>query len=233
MFEDSTHGGRQNWWLRYPTFLRTSTHALTEGDAVLPGMYRRTAHFNSRPHGGRPHAHLMCTTRKIFQLTPSRRATPLGRKKCLELVISTHALTEGDSAGQCDLHLQQGISTHALTEGDRTRSSPFSMLSEFQLTPSRRATVSTSFPHHQIIFQLTPSRRATPTALQSPHWSQNFNSRPHGGRLSLTFDADRDKIFQLTPSRRATSVLSMFLPPFLFQLTPSRRATANLDKFFF
>ena len=32
MFEDSTHGGRQNWWLRYPTFLRTSTHALTEGD---------------------------------------------------------------------------------------------------------------------------------------------------------------------------------------------------------
>ena len=95
MFEDSTHGGRQNWWLRYPTFLRTSTHALTEGDsfignwrcaliisthaltegdkdsvavaadalisthaltegdAVLPGMYRRTAHFNSRPHGGR------------------------------------------------------------------------------------------------------------------------------------------------------------------------------------
>ena len=35
MFEDSTHGGRQNWWLRYPTFLRTSTHALTEGDSFI------------------------------------------------------------------------------------------------------------------------------------------------------------------------------------------------------
>ena len=137
MFEDSTHGGRQNWWLRYPTFLRTSTHALTEGDsfignwrcaliisthaltegdkdsvavaadalisthaltegdAVLPGMYRRTAHFNSRPHGGR-----------------QRQPQPLCR-----LYISTHALTEGDAYKDAQKFVIM-ISTHALTEGD-------------------------------------------------------------------------------------------------------------------
>ena len=118
---------------------RISTHALTEGDC-----FRESFSF-------RIHISTHALTEGDFL-----RGCALIRR-----AISTHALTEGDSAGQCDLHLQQGISTHALTEGDRTRSSPFSMLSEFQLTPSRRATVSTSFPHHQIIFQLTPSRRAT------------------------------------------------------------------------
>ena len=51
-----------------------STHALTEGDLAI--------HFHRLP--------------KVFQLTPSRRATyPVLRDIALER-ISTHALTEGD-----------------------------------------------------------------------------------------------------------------------------------------
>ena len=53
-------------------------------------------HFNSRPHGGRP---------RTLQSTIKN------------LVISTHALTEGDNEEEA-CHLGQSISTHALTEGD-------------------------------------------------------------------------------------------------------------------
>ena len=95
MFEDSTHGGRQNWWLRYPTFLRTSTHALTEGDSFI-GNWR-------------------CA------LIISTHALTEGDRLRLQLLsavrISTHALTEGDADIFCRF-LRQKISTHALTEGD-------------------------------------------------------------------------------------------------------------------
>ena len=59
---------------------------------------------------------------KQFQLTPSRRATlliPAGNK---EIIISTHALTEGDKGGEY-MVAEKDISTHALTEGDL--SAPF------------------------------------------------------------------------------------------------------------
>ena len=54
---------------------------------------------------------------KIFQLTPSRRATILQTFSVGFFVISTHALTEGDvfSSG---FSSGRKISTHALTEGD-------------------------------------------------------------------------------------------------------------------
>ena len=54
---------------------------------------------------------------------------------------------------------------------------------QFQLTPSRRATLCV-FPHRLPgVFQLTPSRRAT-ILKQPPTVSATyFNSRPHGGRL--------------------------------------------------
>ena len=74
MFEDSTHGGRQNWWLRYPTFLRTSTHALTEGDSFI-GNWRCALIIST-------HA-----------LTEGDR---IGQAVHNTVNISTHALTEGD-----------------------------------------------------------------------------------------------------------------------------------------
>ena len=75
-----------------------------------------TSYFNSRPHGGRPSSRSRMATMRIFQLTPSRRATQYPPRHTME-EISTHALTEGDGIGKeyYDLH---AISTHALTEGD-------------------------------------------------------------------------------------------------------------------
>ena len=55
----------------------------------------------------------------IFQLTPSRRATPIRTVSLIYLDISTHALTEGDIPGHSH-SFHPVISTHALTEGDNS-----------------------------------------------------------------------------------------------------------------
>ena len=55
---------------------------------------------------------------KIFQLTPSRRATHWDIKVTARNGISTHALTEGDGHSVSDHPDPENISTHALTEGD-------------------------------------------------------------------------------------------------------------------
>ena len=73
----------------------------------------------------------------------------------------------------------------------------------FQLTPSRRATVTWVPILCSQIFQLTPSRRATREPV-------------------CHIQAEE---FQLTPSRRATFTGSVLITSVPFQLTPSRRAT--------
>ena len=99
---------------------------------------RSQVYFNSRPHGGRlfyvgntfdkkvfqltPSRRATVATEsrfthKVFQLTPSRRATDSTYSTCNGKNISTHALTEGDAAF-CAISRKQIISTHALTEGD-------------------------------------------------------------------------------------------------------------------
>ncbi len=52
-----------------------STHALTEGDVVQVIISALEEYFNSRPHGGRLLAIHFHRLPKVFQLTPSRRAT--------------------------------------------------------------------------------------------------------------------------------------------------------------
>ena len=99
---------------------------------------------------------------------------------------------------------------------------------QFQLTPSRRATLCV-FPHRLPgVFQLTPSRRAT-ILKQPPTVSATyFNSRPHGGRHLRSAGSEKCRRFQLTPSRRATSGVSLPFNFVIFQLTPSRRATCKV-----
>ena len=58
----------------------------------------------------------------IFQLTPSRRATTADHEVNYVMLISTHALTEGDRKS-CVMQSRSDISTHALTEGDEGRTS--------------------------------------------------------------------------------------------------------------
>ena len=95
------------------------------------------------------------------------------------------------------------ISTHALTEGDDDLLPIGTVSLIFQLTPSRRATITLAMQKAAEAFQLTPSRRATSLYLSTPvprnisthaltegdsgghvvfGSDGHFNSRPHGGR---------------------------------------------------
>ena len=74
-------------------------------------------HFNSRPHGGRPPVLFLL----FHHLVISTHALTEGDQEDIHLLntdtISTHALTEGDDFSQEYRHWDV-ISTHALTEGD-------------------------------------------------------------------------------------------------------------------
>ena len=164
-------------------------------------MYRRTAHFNSRPHGGRRTSYTVSYECLKFQLTPSRRATI---DKDVIIAYNIFQLTPSRRATQYDYQSDGNdqISTHALTEGDSGSPNHYADYT-FQLTPSRRATQPYSTHFRILKFQLTPSRRATllksnfrsfslisthaltegdGTCIVPIYIELYFNSRPHGGR---------------------------------------------------
>ena|GEM_PF-869710 len=120
------------------------------------------SYFNSRPHGGRQDAVIMCAGSRSISthaLTEGDKREPTKQQK---ENISTHALTEGDPAIRNHLHftristhaltegdydcffcgILRAISTHALTEGDDFKTTSNRLSHIFQLTPSRRATSS-------------------------------------------------------------------------------------------
>ena len=183
-------------------------------------------YFNSRPHGGRRKHRVQADGVESFQLTPSRRATIAFFQSRVRVVISTHALTEGDT----QICPSQSLSEYFNSRPHGGRHNYSSMLIRtlnFNSRPhggrhetrnERREEFSyfNSRPHggrqiregHRItktVFQLTPSRRATITAGELVQQACNFNSRPHGGRHVPTFHPVSSNAFQLTPSRRATS----------------------------
>ena len=207
---------------------RISTHALTEGDALEREILSSKTHFNSRPHGGRRNRRMQCFSVSEFQLTPSRRATR--SSICAACRRDFNSRPHGGRRSRMAFFWHFCISTHALTEGDSQHSKTLVSRYTFQLTPSRRATtVSARWHTHNIVFQLTPSRRATrqPDGIRPQR--RNFNSRPHGGRLTAGVNLIFQLAFQLTPSRRATGEAARPPTSDKFQLTPSRRATLQLS----
>ena len=117
-------------------------------------------YFNSRPHGGRLRWAGRNVWNSLFQLTPSRRATSSSPALVTARTISTHALTEGDKKEGSWLSAARYFNSRP--HGGRLSSCVIpSTISSFQLTPSRRATVSGNLSVSGSIFQLTPSRRAT------------------------------------------------------------------------
>ena len=140
-FNSRPHGGRREivWFSSGSGCI--STHALTEGDKRVIASFVSPMNFNSRPHGGRPEPPFFTPSLFNFNSRPHggrlRLVRPFDGRG---LLISTHALTEGDTLSATAPE-QSCISTHALTEGDITSPSsahpPFRV---FQLTPSRRAT---------------------------------------------------------------------------------------------
>ena len=96
------------------------------------------------------------------------------------------------------------ISTHALTEGDELLPACAEPAEKFQLTPSRRATITL---HARLHFHFISTHALTEGDRTSPGCPQAvsyFNSRPHGGRPTHQSSRNIGEVFQLTPSRRAT-----------------------------
>ena len=117
-FNSRPHGGRQSVLHCFRKNRCISTHALTEGDFSEVFVCSDSLNFNSRPHGGRLLISVsIIPITRIFQLTPSRRATLRNEPEGMSPEISTHALTEGDRWCPSSL-VRNNISTHALTEGD-------------------------------------------------------------------------------------------------------------------
>ena len=99
---------------------------------------------------------------EIFQLTPSRRATEQLLAENEQLIISTHALTEGDPLYQ---------------DSDENYQA-------FQLTPSRRATCRTTALIGPFHFNSRPHGGRQKKEGETDG-AVHFNSRPHGGRLQI------------------------------------------------
>ena len=137
-------------------------------------------YFNSRPHGGRhptsgyrffqsisPHAlregdfgHLYIVFSKLLKLTPSGRATGLGRQETA--VIKSFQLTPSRRA--TPFRSPPLLLRHFNSRPHGGRRAVFAAdieMAVFQLTPSRRATMFTFALTELMLFQLTPSRRAT------------------------------------------------------------------------
>ena len=182
-----------------------STHALTEGDperAVINHLIYISTH--ALTEGDRKSTRKRMF-RRIFQLTPSRRATmftfAFTDDILFQLTPSRRATMESSS-----FFMFSSISTHALTEGDEQRSGLIILQRSFQLTPSRRATFTERRTNQCRKFQLTPSRRATIrhtlhtcTSLISTHALTEGDV--NCCCCSFVF------VFQLTPSRRATIII--------------------------
>ena len=136
-FNSRPHGGRRSrcLFLGLDRYFNSRPHGgrRAEKNSTWTAYY-----FNSRPHGGRRRDFCQLLIDLEFQLTPSRRATThSGRSRSRScnfnsrphggrpvhcpfssgVLISTHALTEGDVTGKGQRYFVN-ISTHALTEGD-------------------------------------------------------------------------------------------------------------------
>ncbi len=104
------------------------------------------------------------------------------------------------------------ISTHALTEGDSYEMLADNNVENFNSRPHGGRRNLSAHLFFFFIFQLTPSRRATVYVTHWPPCILYFNSRPHGGRLIWICLLNYSFVFQLTPSRRATIFLPYIQP---------------------
>ena len=84
------------------------------------------------------------------------------------------------------------ISTHALTEGDSAARSVSRTCSDFNSRPHGGRLERQHEKNDVIGFQLTPSRRATLGNGWREYSERHFNSRPHGGRPLSSFSGIHD-----------------------------------------
>ena len=159
-FNSRPHGGRptlRSLLHSAPAFQLTPSRRAT---VSAPGTGLSYVNFNSRPHGGRRSSARLFPSGLIFQLTPSRRATKIRKANFNDILISTHALTEGDK-------LQRLTNFYHFHFNSRPHGG--------------RPTTLYIISHDNAHFNSRPhgGRRVRP---QSSHCLRYFNSRPHGGR---------------------------------------------------
>ena len=95
-FNSRPHGGRPRLEQQDTTLHHFNSRPHGGRPADRSCCCHGVEYFNSRPHGGRLFRYAGSLPHCIFQLTPSRRATWMHVVLCRLLLISTHALTEGD-----------------------------------------------------------------------------------------------------------------------------------------
>ena len=183
-FNSRPHGGRPYQPpFGYPE-KEISTHALTEGDQKEVHLFGK-GDISTHALTEGDILHIFISLLSVsFQLTPSRRATPVIDCFSSNADISTHALTEGDAIHSlfCFILL---ISTHALTEGDRKNFSAVQIQLNFNSRPhgGRLPTRRLS-----LLFSLISTHALTEGdygLCSSVACQCHFNSRPHGGRRQI------------------------------------------------
>ena len=159
-----------------------STHALTEGDCHPPERRTLLMKFQLTPSRRATSARVSTDAVEVaFQLTPSRRATHLFGQLSFHILISTHALTEGDhqpaATGSPVSYFNSrphGGRQHPSADGQSDRN--------FNSRPHGGRHHRSGHDYDRVEFQLTPSRRATREYIAVSTFATYFNSRPHGGR---------------------------------------------------
>ena len=161
-FNSRPHGGRQN----------------------IVFLFLFTRHFNSRPHGGRLFSFFGFSVSTDISTHALTEGDSCVLQPCTAHYISTHALTEGDLSAVCTVNQTQYFNSrphggrpllphgfdcpfhfNSRPHGGRRSGERKDLFRRgFQLTPSRRATMSDNRYTLEDIFQLTPSRRATISA---------------------------------------------------------------------
>ena len=97
--------------------------------------------------------------------------------------ISTHALTEGDDSAGIDREGSFIISTHALTEGDSMRIHCVIAKSDISTHALTEGDHTLPVSHHcSLYFNSRPHGGRRQILSNSLCQCQYFNSRPHGGR---------------------------------------------------
>ena len=95
-FNSRPHGGRPKTRRRRSLRQRFQLTPSRRATFCCSRSVCASCNFNSRPHGGRHDIPRLESVPSLFQLTPSRRATTTSKTNQCVLIISTHALTEGD-----------------------------------------------------------------------------------------------------------------------------------------
>ena len=183
-FNSRPHGGRptlRSLLHSAPAFQLTPSRRAT---VSAPGTGLSYVNFNSRPHGGRRSSARLFPSGLIFQLTPSRRATKIRKANFNDILISTHALTEGDKLQR----LTNFYHFHFNSRPHGGRLSQYFLLfpqHNFNSRPHGGRRLCSYYPGSEAVYFNSRPHGGRPKISLIISLPMHFNSRPHGGRRQI------------------------------------------------